>query len=283
MSRWSGLFLVVFSLSMLVSVSGQKIEQLIEYADFQFDQGIYKIAAREYQRALFFGSKEEVGKLNIKTGDCYFEMNSFDEAEKFYRFAAGLEMADSLKNEAILKKSSCNLMLGNYNLGIFDLLNLNAGNLPEIQTKKDVLLAIAYFGLNDFDKSRHYFGISLRGQDSLKRQKLDSLFNSKKLHRPNPELAYWLSVVLPGAGQFYSGDIRNGSNSLLLIATLMTFGIRMAIVQSPADAIFTILPWYQRYYMGGYNSARQIAERKRENNRAKIYKQVFEMVYSKNK
>ena len=67
------------------------------------------------------------------------------------------------------------------------------------------------------------------------------------------------SLIIPGTGQLYSGDIKNGLNSLLLLSGIFYLG---TIVSS--SALVLIVPILCRYYIGGIVHAKQIADRKRE-------------------
>jgi tetratricopeptide (TPR) repeat protein len=277
--RKSGiLFTVVFSLSVLSTGWSQTVDQLIRFADQKFEQGLYSLAAREYQRALFFGPKDQVGPLSVSTGDCYFAQGDIPKAESYYGFAINLIRQDSLRAAVILKKASCRLLTHQYTLAIFDLFSLPEGLSPVLQRKKHILLGIAYYGLADFEQSEKEFLAALPGEDAGEMERLAGYFDQKKLNRPNPETAYWLSVFLPGSGQLYAGDVKNGLNSLGLTVGLVFVAFRIATAQSWLDAVLTIAPWWQRYYMGGYNSARHIAEHKRMKNRSEVYKRIYALV-----
>jgi len=278
MTKYRLLFIVICSIFQGASAFGQNVEQLIHFADLKYEQAQYNLAAKEYQRALFFGTKDKVGPLNVSTGDCFFEMGDYTKAEKYYRFAFSLMKNDSIKSEVMLKKASCQLLNHQNQMAIFDLFNVNEKGNKTIKKKKYSLLGIAYFGLNDFDRSEEHFLVALSENSRKDINQLIGYFDSKKLHRPNPKLAYWLSVVLPGSGQFYSGDFKNGLNSLILSTGLAIMTYEMALSKSIIDALFTVFPWWQRYYMGGYNSAKHIAEVKRQENRAKMYSLIYSIV-----
>jgi tetratricopeptide (TPR) repeat protein len=272
------LYTIGCSLLILFSLHAQTVDQLVRFADEKFEQGLYQLAAREYQRALFFGPKEEVGPLNVATGDCYFELGNFEKAELYYRFASTILKPGDQKAEATLKKSSCQILMGQYQLAIFDLLNLGKQTDVRLGSNRNLLLGIAYYGLSDFQSSKKYFLEALPGSDTEKQTYITDLFSSKKLKRPNPKLAYWLSVLIPGSGQFYSGDFRNGFNSMILTFGLAIFTYQMALNNSILDALLTIFPWWQRYYIGGYNSAEKIAESRRSSNRSEIYGLIYDAI-----
>ena len=45
--------------------------------------------------------------------------------------------------------------------------------------------------------------------------------NSEKLMHPNPTFATLMSICIPGTGQIYAGDIKDGVNSILLLSGLL--------------------------------------------------------------
>lgn len=277
MKKLNRLFLVVFSFCLVTVGQGQTVDQLIEFADKKFEQGNYALAAKEYQRALFFGPKQQVGALNVSTGDCYFALKAYGKAHEYYGFAANLIRKDSLRGEVLLKKASCQMMLLQYNMAVFDLYSLPANIPASTEKKRQFLLGVAYYGMADYERAASAFQLAIPG-DEQKIQQIVEVFANKKINRPNPNLAYWMSVFIPGSGQFYSGDIKNGLNSFLLSAGLIIVAFEIASNQSWIDSLLTVFPWWQRYYTGGYNSARSIAEHKRAENRAELYRIIYEIV-----
>ena len=269
------LFITLFSLFLILSVQGQSLDELIGFARQKYTDGQYRLAAREFQRALFFGPKERVGELQILTGDCYFEAGEYELAEKYYRFASTLQLADSLHAESVLKKASCQLLNHQYRLALIDLYRISPASSPGTLRKKQILLGVAYFGLEEFENSRMHFEQSMDGMDTASIAAMETLFQDRRLLHPKPKLAFWLSVVLPGSGQFYAGDIKNGLNSMVLSLGLAVLTFRMATLYSVWDALLTVFPWWQRYYIGGYNSAEKIASARRDRNRANVFRLIY--------
>ena len=275
MNKTRPIFLVLFSLLLLPFGQSQSIGELIRYAEAKYSAGQYQLAAREFQRALFFGPKEMVADLHMRTGDCYFEQGRYIQAESYYRFVSTLQLPDSLKAEALLKKATCQVLEHHYQMALIDLYRVSPAGNPNIEKKKNLLLGISYFGLGNDEQARGFMLRSISPIDTLKQDQVEKLFLDKRLTRPKPELAYWLSVVLPGTGQFYAGDVKNGINSLVLSVGLAILTFRMATLQSVWDALLTIFPWWQRYYIGGYNSAREIARNRLDRNRAEVYREML--------
>lgn len=76
----------------------------------------------------------------------------------------------------------------------------------------------------------------------------------------------------------YSGDFRNGLNSLLLTGGFITLGVFMAQEYTYLDAILTTLPWFMRYRKGGFTKAYGIAHDKRAMRRNKSFKKILYII-----
>jgi hypothetical protein len=276
MKRCQGLYIIIISLLIPFAGEGQTVEQLIDFADLKYEQGQYQLAAMEYQRALFFGSKENIGQLYLATADCYFQLEEYDRAGRNYQFAASIAKTADEKAGIQLKETSCLLMEKKFNLALLKLYNFPSNLADSILRKQHILFGIAYYGLADFENSAQHFAKSCVEEEQKLR--IEQYFTSKKLIRPYPKLAYYMSVVIPGSGQLYAGDIKNGMNSFILSIGLAVLTYNIAVSKSILDALMTVFPWWQRYHIGGYNAAERIAHKKREENRAEVFELIFQTV-----
>ena len=84
-------------------------------------------------------------------------------------------------------------------------------------------------------------------------------------------------MIIPGLGQFYAGDIRDGLNSLIISSAFMYLGINTALQYSFIEAT-SVVPWFARYYMGGYNHAKIIMENRIEEKQFSIYQQILKII-----
>jgi len=87
-----------------------------------------------------------------------------------------------------------------------------------------------------------------------------------------------MSRIIPGSGQLYAGDIKNGLNSLLLTGGIALLGVHLYNQYSLFDAIMSAFPWFARYYKGGYHKAFEIAYQKRSIRRDRTYKQILKTI-----
>jgi len=271
------IYIALFSF-LLLPLKGQGLTQIISFADEQYKAGNFSSALVEYQRAIFYG-KETNGILYQHMADCSFNLSKFEQAIELYDRAYFSYQTDSLKAMALLSKSKCNIITKNYNIALIDLLGIT-DSLPEKTYRlKQFYIGICYFGTEQFALARNYFIDAIHPSFPLQRTAIANIFDNKKLlYSPNPHTAFIMSLCFPGLGQFYAGDIKNGMNSLLLSAGLVYLGVNISLQQTVWDGIFTIMPWFQRYYQGGYMRAEKIAMEKRASNRDKVYKEVVNAI-----
>ena len=83
-----------------------------------------------------------------------------------------------------------------------------------------------------------------------------------------------LSIILPGSGQVYSGDLKDGLNSLLLLSGLFYLGTSGSLINPVA-----IFPFFYRYYIGGILNAKQTAGEKRKEKQYDYYANLKEILF----
>ncbi len=274
----SRLLSLIISLFGLAAVWSQTLEQTEQVADKFMEQGDYYSAAKFYSRVYFFADKSQLGRINGKLGMAYFGKGDFKRAYNHFDVAQKLESDDSTKTEWFLRKTSALILRHQYKLALLGILNYR-GKFTSRQQKNLIFLkGTVYFAEEKYDEAKKTFVQIIDPGDSLALARLDSLFTKKNLMRPNPVTAKWLSIFIPGLGQIYAGDIKNGINSFALNATLFYLFARDAVRFSFTESFFVFYPWIQRYYQGGYERAQRIAKKKRRQKRAQVYHGVHEIL-----
>jgi tetratricopeptide (TPR) repeat protein len=265
--------LIVFNQLILQKLSAQNFEETLKFADYQFSSGKLTEASKTFQRALFFSEGRQNLYIFRKIAEISYLRMDYESAQKYYGLAYNLSDNDSLKTELLFDKASCQILNKNYQNALIDLFSVNDTS-DVIQRRLNFFLGTCYFGLEDFGRAEKYFESCTDLKD---RKELAFLFSGKKLLSPSPKKARIMSMILPGLGQTYSGDIKSGLNSLFLTSGLIALGIKISISYSPIDAIFAILPWYQRYYTGGYGKAEDIARKRLEQKRNSTYTRILKL------
>ena len=282
--RFSILFSIVFSIIQTFTGQAQDLQKTIELGDRYFVSGQISEALYTYQRAVFFSPSGAEADLLLKIADCFEITGDFDRSVEYFDHSYFSESSDSLRTEILFRKANSFIKTKNYHFALIELLGINASEGSFTDRRKFLYLASSYFGLEDFSKSEFYFLKALPGNKPEAYSEIRKIFNKKaNFTRPNPSLALWLSVFLPGSGQLYSGDWIAGLNSLLLTGSLVGLTFYLTSLYHPIDAILTALPWFQRYYQGGFDQAEQIAELRRERNRNLTFQELIDIQRTANK
>jgi len=265
--------LIIFSQAATQKLPAQNFDETIKFADNQFKNKELTNALKTYQRALFFSDGKETLYLFQQIAEISYLLNDYETAQKYFGLAINQTDNDTLKTELLFNKASCQILNKNYQYALIDLFSVTDTTILIVK-RLNFYLATCYFGLEDFSRAGTYFKSCV----ALKDQKeIDYLFSKKNLLSPSPKIARILSMIIPGLGQAYSHDIKSGLNSLLLTSGLIALGVNISLKYSPVDAVFAILPWYQRYYTGGFGKASEIASRKRQLNRNRVYTRVLKL------
>lgn len=252
------------------------MEETVAFADIQQQMGHHEIAIQAYKRALYFQDKSFEKNIFNRVASSYYGLQNYKDAAKYYDLAYAYERDDKAKTEITLNKAFCLLLEKEYSLALLELFALDEDLTEEQKGQQNFYSAIAYYGMNDFEKSEQFFKACV--QTDEQRDEITRLFDKNEKIRLNPKTAKTLSMILPGLGQFYAGDIKNGLNSMLLAGGLITLGIYTSIQFTIFDAIISIGPWYQRYYTGGFKKAEIIAQEKVYKKREVIYRQIIDII-----
>lgn len=273
--KWILIFSIVFSsIFNGQQIFAQTYEQSLQYANEQYNLKNYDNALKTYKRLLFFAENKDRFPLYEKIGELSLNTKNYYDAATFYNLAYKNTSNSDTKADFLLKKAYSEMMVGDFLYATMDLLNIQTEN-QYLQKQINFYLGTCYFGLEKFDKAETYF---LKCVDNKEKETIKKLFKSKKLYRPNPRTAKILSMIIPGAGQFYVGDFKEGAKSLLLSAGMITMMVISAINIDFLTGTLAIIPWFQRYYTGGFQKAKSLAIIKRQKNRSKIYNQIVKIV-----
>jgi len=266
---------VVFNGTFLLHASS--VDSVRAFANNRFYAGDYDLAVKEYLRLYHFGGESDPGIL-MRLGDSYYHLGDWRQARLYYEQVYRNSSDEELIKRARFKKISSLILEKSYNQALIDLYNIPDSLYRKHLTEVDMLYAICHFGLEDFEKSELSFKHAV-GEDEDAIARIDSIFDLKKyFNKPKPGIASTLSLIIPGSGQVYSGDISDGINSFILTGAFLVLASYVAFEYTLMDAIVIALPWYQRYYMGGINNASEAAIAERQSRRSYVYKMLLDTV-----
>jgi tetratricopeptide (TPR) repeat protein len=267
--------LVLFLMLIISNIlQAQTVEQAKVFADELYKEKSFQNALEVYNRVLFFDTAQVFSAQIYPTiAESYYQTSQFNKANQYFDLAYNVSTDAKEKNGYLLKKISGYLMLQQIDYAEIDFLSLDSTNLNHAQkAESDVFKAIITFAKGDYSQSKKAFLHITK--DSLA---VENLFiKNDKDSRISPKKAKNMSRIIPGLGQLYVGDIKNGLNSFLLTGGLAVLGIRAALLNNVFDAAFAAGPWIQRYYKGGYTKAENIAKAKILEKRYKIYNQLLD-------
>jgi tetratricopeptide (TPR) repeat protein len=250
------LFFLIICSSAVSQLAAQSTDQVFKMALQQKKEGRYEQAIKSFKRLMFFDGEMQYPSVLIELADCYYVLNEFNSSYDYYDLAGNQALSDSVKSLCLIRKVACKLFQRELNEAKVELLSIDTNLLKGHKLDYHLLNGITYYSLGDYTASRNYFSLCLpENQDSV-----DLYFNNivQLQRRFKPGLAKVMSMIIPGSGQVYAGDWKNGLNSFFLSAGFLSLGAAMMGSLSFIDSAVLVLPWFQRYYTGGFQKAYEI-------------------------
>jgi len=271
------IYILLFSLLLPFALKAQDINTIRSFSDEQFKTGNYQLALKEYQRVLFFSNDNEYNELYSKIASIHYLLSDFSLAIRYYDFAMRVEDNDSLRIELALKKILCNFKLNDYYSALSELLDIHEPGTGYLKDRKALYMGICYFGLNDYEKSREYFSQVLNPEGVTE---LFDLFHSFERYnrKYRPGKVELMSILLPGLGQIYTGEVLSGINSFVLMTGITIYAMFTAVNYTLVDGLLVLSSWFYRYYAGGFTNAHDSAVRKTELEKRRIYTEILSLI-----
>ncbi|MCD6332255.1 MAG: hypothetical protein J7L89_03180 [Bacteroidales bacterium] len=272
-------FFLAISLLFVSTGQSQTLQETRAFGDQMFQSEAYSEALKAYQRVAFFIRPNTDAELLYRIAESFYRTGDLSHAIEFFDHSYFSYDNDSMRTECLFHKADCYLESKNFGFALLELLNINPLPPGYLEYKRNLMLGVTYYGMGSFNRAGLFFEKAVYRDDSLAKQQIRSIFaQPRKINRPNPTTAMWLSVFLPGSGQAYSGYWGQGINSLLLNGFLVGLAVYLSIRFHPMDAIFTVSPWFQRYYQGGLEKAKDLARKKQTVNRDLLFRQILSII-----
>ena len=213
----------------------------LSLADSLYAHGCHDAARIEYLRCFFFYPelKQELNP-RLKYAISLFASDKISGIEELYGVVNDFpEIPDSIRAEIAMKYMEA----GRYYLAI---------NLLEDEGEKD-LLGIAYLHDNQFINARNTF---LQNGDYETAAKIEEY-----LQQPikSEKTALLLSLVLPGSGQIYAGNFRQGLMDFLVNLGSGYLFYNALKQQKYVDASLIFFFLLNRFYLGSLSNAQKSA------------------------
>ena len=198
---------LIFNLLIAFSAKAQNVVALFDMATQMKNEGNYSASLKLFQRVSFFGEGYKTTECLLNTADAYFNLNDFSKASEFYELAYFSTSNDSLRNLIALSKAAIFIYDKKFLEALQELFSTNDDE--SISRTKNIYLATTYYGLNKFEDCKSVL-IELATDSISKTQLIKLIAKAEHAQKLNPKTAKILSMIIPGLGQFYAGDIKNG-------------------------------------------------------------------------
>lgn len=239
--------------------------------------GQKQAAIKAYQRVLLFERSRYGGACYANLADLFFQEGDWQRSAYFYDLSYHSAGSDSARAEAVLGKAAVLLLQQAYTGALIELFTLPDDRNDPFYRRRQLYLGAAYFGARNFKDARLAL-LSLLPPDSTPeaRAAFDKAFKkAQKIAAKKNKTARLMSMVVPGAGQFYAGDVKNGLNSMVLNGVLVYWFVAMAEAYTFPDAMLTVFPWMFRYYAGGIQRAGKILEVRKEEKLKRVFLELI--------
>jgi putative membrane protein insertion efficiency factor len=179
------------------------------FADYLFKSNDFARAAAEYQRLYFQTTDDNIKRYaQLMLGESYLANNEFNRSLFFFSNFNDTGLFDFRK----YGQARANFNMANYSQAREILFGIEDTDLTQ---KSQILIGWSYFKEHKFKSGATLFDTF--SDDSL--LKPLAKFDGKNLPRRSRLFSTFLSTILPGLGQTYSGRLGDGIYSFLTIST----------------------------------------------------------------
>ena len=237
-------------------------DSVLNFAEELFKRGNYKEAITEYKRFLFFNPESgSASDVWYRIGLAYRNERKWEESTKALRNSIYTAPNDSIRNEREIALGIVFIAMKNYSAAEFQLLRIESFSpFQNIRSKAAYFRGVASLYSFKWENARDAFQIYFE-ENSFEEKEIDSLLaEALNTGYKSPSLAKWMSTFIPGTGQIYAGDVRDGLNALAINGGAGYLLVDNIIDGNYANAFITYLLLFQRFYFGNRSNAQSIAE-----------------------
>ncbi|MDP2189445.1 MAG: tetratricopeptide repeat protein [Sphingobacteriaceae bacterium] len=261
------------------STEGNSSVSYMEMAQKAYGAKNYDLALYAYNQVAFENYPQVDPTIQLEIGRCYLAIGDYEQAGAFFDRSFFSSKLTSQQQEAILLKSRALIGQYKYTLALSELYSLDTTLLSHSAKATFYLFkGLCLYEMEQFEAAEAAFLALVSDSNHIQ-----SIFASpKQLYRPRSTLALALSAMVPGSGQLYAKEYREAGNSFLINSVFIFYYLRIFNLYGPLDAFIAVLPWFQRYYVGGYNKASLLAYQKMLANRKLILASILADIEKQN-
>ncbi len=231
-------------------------DDVLALADWLLEQKSYHEAITEYKRFVFFNPEGGNAAYAFhKMGLAYRLEHKWEEAVDALKASILATEDPRVADERRITLATTLMASGNYSLARLELLKVSE---TPLRPGSVYFYGIASLYMSDWDDARDAFGQFYSryadGQMTDRAEEIERVLVGVETSYKSPRLARFLSAIMPGLGQMYAGDWRDGLNALVLNGLAIGF-IANAIHRKDYRDATLISSISVRYYTGNIYNA----------------------------
>ena len=255
-------------ISLVIFATDGAAEETIQqyrYAEQLFESGDYQATRLAYKRLLFYRPDTEFRDVaDYRVAQSYYYQNQPERAEYLFREFSIVHPNSPFRFQSQLMIGQLQFDAGSYSLArttLFELLHSSGDT--EVVAAAHYLRGWCYVHTSEWNKAI----TELRRVDTLQadaphrknaRRLADTLLETTPLPRKSPQIAGWLSTVVPGSGQLYVGKIKEGILAAALSGTFIYLAADAIRERRYVDcAGISLIGW--QFYWGNRIDAQRLA------------------------
>ena len=257
--------IVAITLLFFAAVSVSASDPALDLGDYFFVRENYDAAITEYKRFLFFNADDpRVDEVQFKIGLAYRAQKWWMEAAEAMIAAIQRTTETELQAERRVELAVTLIASGAYDLALVELIKADMqSQSARLRQRARFLRGVAYLYQFKWEQARSVFHVYFDEIPSAAgaAAKIDTLFlDALNRSQKSEKATRLLSTFLPGLGQTYAGDWKNGLNALLLNGVLGYITLDAAIERDYDDALLSFFFLFYRYYAGNRYRAVEAAQ-----------------------
>ncbi len=259
------MYLLIAIIAFATSGTPEVTNPQYRYAEQLFESGDYQAARLAYKRLLFYYPYTELRDIaDYRIARTYYYQNQSARAEELFRKFPAIHPNSPLRFQSQLMLGQLHFDAGEYSLArttLFELLHISEE--PEVTAAARYLRGWCYIRTTDWNKAiselRQVDISQINTRHGKKAHELaDTLLEETPLPFKSPQVAAWLSTVVPGSGQLYVGKIKESILAAALNGTFIYLAVDAIRDRRYIDcAGISLVGW--QFYWGNRTDARQFA------------------------
>ncbi|MBR6177221.1 MAG: hypothetical protein IKQ70_04970 [Bacteroidales bacterium] len=262
--------IIIFSNCALYS---QNCDSVLNIAVKAFVNGDTLLALKEIQRTILFDTTSNNSQKYVTAAQLFAYVGNYDKAEVFINQAYQKVNSNLQQNEILMAKADIYISSKKYFNAIGTLMQIDTEEFEELSAGQNLRLAICCYHLGKYSQCQEYISKVVKPEKQHELEKL--IRKTRRLGKPSPATAGISSAIIPGSGQYIANSPIDGIASEMLIGSFVTLGIYLAKNYGNWTAVLCVLPWIQRYYIGGIKNATECAKRNRATKSYKLLNKIL--------